>query len=186
MKRILAIKSSILGANSQSSQLIDYLLEGLEADIKVRDLAAEPIPVLDLQTMGALGSSEPNAVRQLSDTLIQEVKDADLVVIAAPMYNFAIPTQLKNWIDLISRAGVTFRYTSSGSEGLIKDTRALVITTRGGQHKDNGTDFEAPYLKTVLGFLGIPAEFVYVEGLAMSKVKEAAIEDARKELLAYK
>ncbi|KAG9396129.1 NADH-azoreductase FMN-dependent [Carpediemonas membranifera] len=185
-KKILAIKSSILGANSQSSQLIDYLLEGLDGDVTVRDVAAEPLPMLDLETMTAL-SAEPNDIQQLSDKLIQEVKDADLVVIGAPNYNFAIPTQLKNWIDLIARAGVTFRYSSGGGvEGLVTNTCALVIATSGGMKKDNNSELGAPYLKSILGFMGIPTEFIFVEGLGMSKVKEAALAKAKEELKAYK
>lgn len=173
MSKILALKSSILGEYSQSSKLIDEFISTLDADITVRDLAKEELPVLTFEIATALRATEDLSAEQqgfvdLSDQLIEEVKAADTLVIAAPMYNFSIPTQLKNWIDLIARAGVTFQYTENGVEGLIKDKKAIVVTTRGGIHKDSATDILTPYLKTVLGFLGITdVEFVYAEALNM-------------------
>ena len=91
----------------------------------------------------------------LSDTLIEQIKTADTLVIAAPMYNLTIPTQLKNWIDLVARVGVTFKYTENGVQGLIESKKAIVVTTCGGLHKDSLTDGMTPYLRTVLGFVGI-------------------------------
>ncbi|CAK9885012.1 MAG: FMN-dependent NADH-azoreductase [Candidatus Erwinia impunctatus] len=91
----------------------------------------------------------------LSDTLIAELNDHDTIVIAAPMYNFNIPTQLKNYFDLIARTGVTFRYSESGPEGLVKDKKVLVISTRGGIHQGTPTDLMTPYLNVFLGFLGM-------------------------------
>jgi FMN-dependent NADH-azoreductase len=92
------------------------------------------------------------------------------VVLGAPMYNFNISAQLKNWIDAISRAGVTFRYTESGPEGLLKDKRVYVALARGGIHRDTTADSQMPYLKTVLGFLGMTdVHFIYAEGLAMGE-----------------
>lgn len=173
MSKILALKSSILGEYSQSSKLIDEFISTLDADITVRDLAKDELPVLTFEIATALRATEDLSAEQqgfvdLSDQLIEEVKAADTLVIAAPMYNFSIPTQLKNWIDLIARAGVTFQYTENGVEGLIKDKKAIVVTTRGGIHKDSATDILTPYLKTVLGFLGITdVEFVYAEALNM-------------------
>ncbi len=116
--------------------------------------------------------------------LIAEVKAADTLVIAAPMYNFTIPTQLKNWFDLIARAGVTFKYTEAGVQGLIEGKKAVVITTRGGIHKDSATDNVTPYLKTILGFVGITeVEFVYAEALNMGEEPAAkGIESAKSQL----
>ncbi len=173
MSRVLALKSSILGEYSQSSKLIEEYVASLDADVTVRDLTEEQLPVLTFEIATALRATEDLSATQqafvdLSDKLIEEVKSADTLVIAAPMYNFSIPTQLKNWIDLIARAGVTFRYTENGVEGLIKDKKAIVVTTRGGIHKDSATDILTPYLKTVLGFIGITnVEFVYAEALNM-------------------
>ncbi len=176
MSKVLALKSSILGEYSQSNKLIDELVNSSsDTHVKVRDLAADPLPVLDFEVATALRatedlSEEQKSVVELSDTLIQEIKDAGTLVIAAPMYNFTVPTQLKNWIDLIARAGVTFTYTENGPEGLLKGKKAIVVTTRGGIHKDSELDIVVPYLRTVLGFVGITdVEFVYAEALSMGE-----------------
>ncbi|HGZ7337652.1 TPA: FMN-dependent NADH-azoreductase [Vibrio parahaemolyticus] len=176
MSRVLALKSSILGDYSQSNKLVEDFIKNVDQyKLTVRDLAANPLPVLDFAVATALRatedlSQEQQAVVDLSDTLIEEVKAADTLVIAAPMYNFTIPTQLKNWIDLIARAGVTFKYTENGVQGLIEGKKAIVVTTRGGIHKDSPTDNVTPYLRTVLGFVGITdVEFVYAEALNMGE-----------------
>ncbi|ENV3689900.1 TPA: FMN-dependent NADH-azoreductase [Vibrio parahaemolyticus] len=176
MSRVLALKSSILGDYSQSNKLVEDFIKNVDQDkLTVRDLAANPLPVLDFAVATALRatedlSQEQQVVVDLSDTLIEEVKAADTLVIAAPMYNFTIPTQLKNWIDLIARAGVTFKYTENGVQGLIEGKKAIVVTTRGGTHKDSPTDNVTPYLRTVLGFVGITdVEFVYAEALNMGE-----------------
>ena len=101
------------------------------------------------------------------EELIAELKAHDVIVIAAPMYNFNISTQLKNYFDLVARAGVTFRYTENGPEGLVTGKKAIVITSRGGIHKDGPTDLVTPYLSTFLGFIGITdVKFVFAEGIA--------------------
>lgn len=176
MSRVLALKSSILGDYSQSTKLVEEFIKNVDQDkLTVRDLAANPLPVLDFSVATALRatedlSQEQQAVVDLSNTLIEEIKAADTLVIAAPMYNFTIPTQLKNWIDLIARAGVTFTYTETGVKGLIEGKKAIVVTTRGGIHKDAATDSVTPYLRTVLGFVGITdVEFVYAEALNMGE-----------------
>jgi FMN-dependent NADH-azoreductase len=176
MSKVLVLKSSILAGYSQSSQLADFYIEQAKAqgkEVTVRDLAANPIPVLDGELVGAMRPSDtPLSPRQqealdLSDELIAELQAHDEVVIAAPMYNFNIPTQLKNYFDLIARAGVTFRYTEAGPEGLVKGKTAVVISSRGGIHKDTPTDLLTPYVKLFLGFVGITdVEFVFAEGIA--------------------
>jgi FMN-dependent NADH-azoreductase len=176
MSKVLVLKSSILAGYSQSSQLADFYIEQAKAlgkEVTVRDLAANPIPVLDGELVGAMRPSDtPLSPRQqealdLSDELIAELQAHDEVVIAAPMYNFNIPTQLKNYFDLIARAGVTFRYTEAGPEGLVKGKTAVVISSRGGIHKDTPTDLLTPYVKLFLGFIGITdVEFVFAEGIA--------------------
>lgn len=176
MSKVLVLKSSILAGYSQSSQLADFYIEQAKAqgkEVNVRDLAANPIPVLDGELVGAMRPSDtPLSPRQqealdLSDELIAELQAHDEVVIAAPMYNFNIPTQLKNYFDLIARAGVTFRYTEAGPEGLVKGKTAVVISSRGGIHKDTPTDLLTPYVKLFLGFIGITdVEFVFAEGIA--------------------
>lgn len=178
MSKVLVLKSSILANYSQSNVLADYFVEQWrqqhsDDQIQVRDLAADPIPVLDGELVGALRPSDaPLTPRQqdaldLSDTLIEELKASDVIVIAAPMYNFNISTQLKNYFDLVARAGVTFRYTEVGPEGLLKGKKVYVLTSRGGIHKDTDTDLVTPYLRVFLGFIGLTdVEFVFEEGIA--------------------
>lgn len=102
------------------------------------------------------------------DALIAEVQGADVVVLGVPMYNFGVSAQLKNWIDAIARAQVTFRYTASGPEGLLPGKKVYVALTRGGKYRNTPADTQVPYLKTVLGFLGMTdVRFLYAEGLAM-------------------
>ena len=105
----------------------------------------------------------------------------DVIVINAPMYNFNIPTQLKNYFDTVARAGVTFRYTENGPEGLVKGKRAIVLTSRGGIHKDTPTDPVAPYMTLFLGFIGITdVNFVFAEGIAYGpEVATKAQSDAK-------
>ncbi|SFN71859.1 FMN-dependent NADH-azoreductase [Xenorhabdus japonica] len=179
MSKVLVLKSSILTQYSQSSQLADYFVEKWLADhpknnITIRDLAENPVPVLDGELVNALrpNGSELTERQQsaltLSDELIAELQAHDVIVITAPMYNFTIPTQLKAYFDLIARAGMTFRYTETGPEGLLKGKRAIILTSRGGIHKDSQTDVMTPYLRIFLGFIGITdVEFVFAEGLAM-------------------
>lgn len=178
MSKVLVLKSSILATSSQSNQLADFFVEQWQAahagdQITVRDLAAQPIPVLDGELVGALRPSgtaltpRQQEALALSDELIAELQANDVIVIAAPMYNFNIPTQLKNYFDMIARAGVTFRYTEKGPEGLVTGKRAIILTSRGGIHKDTSTDLVVPYLRLFLGFIGITdVEFVFAEGIA--------------------
>ena len=192
MAKVLVLKSSILGDYSQSAKLIDHLKQhwqGQGAEVTVRDLAAQPLPVLDGEiAMGLRGGEKLTARQQealaLSDELVAELKAHDTIVIAAPMYNFSIPTQLKNWIDLIARAGVTFTYTETGPRGLLDGKRAVLVTTRGGVHKNGGSDHVVPYLKTVLGFIGITdVETVYGEALNMGpEASEQGISEAKQRI----
>ncbi|MFC1503499.1 FMN-dependent NADH-azoreductase [Pseudomonadota bacterium] len=176
MSNVLVLKSSILGDYSQSNGLIDHLIASWGdkvSSVVERDLAANPIPVLDGEIAGALrGGNNLNERQQeavaLSDQLIEELKNSDTVVIAAPMYNFSVPTQLKNWFDIIARAGVTFTYTENGPVGLIDGKKVIVVTTRGGIHKNSPTDLMVPYLKTILGFVGMTdVDVIYSEALGM-------------------
>ncbi|ADO48660.1 FMN-dependent NADH-azoreductase [[Enterobacter] lignolyticus] len=195
MSKVLVLKSSILAGYSQSGQLTDYFVDQWQAkhpadQVTVRDLAASPIPVLDGELVGAMRPSDaPLTPRQqdalaLSDELIAELKSHDVIVIAAPMYNFNIPTQLKNYFDLVARAGVTFRYTENGPEGLVTGKRAVVLSSRGGIHKDTPTDLVAPYMKLFLGFIGITdVSFVFAEGVAYGPDVAAKAQSDAKEAI---
>ncbi|UPQ89330.1 FMN-dependent NADH-azoreductase [Vibrio sinaloensis] len=188
MKNTLVLKSSILGPHSQSTQLIDKVLEGKSGIIE-RNLAENPLPILDMDVATALRggddlTEQQQAILALSDQLIDELKAADQIVIGAPMYNFMVPTQLKNWFDMIARAGVTFSYTENGPVGLIDNKKVIVVTTRGGLHKDSPRNSIESYLTTMLGFIGLTdVEFVYAEALNMGEEQaEAAREQATQAL----
>lgn len=179
--KILQVNSSARGDESQSTRLANRIVERLveaapDAAVTTRDLAAQPHPVLDEATLGALFT--PGAQRTLEqarrvaldDELIAQVRAADVVVLGVPMYNFGVPVQLKNWIDAISRVGVTFRYTANGPEGLLKGKTVYVALARGGVYRNTPADTQVPYLRTVLGFLGMTdLRFVYAEGLNMGE-----------------
>lgn len=187
MKKVLVLKSSILGEHSQSSLLSNYFVEQLFADVKTRDLSAQPLPHFSgdaaTATRGQPQTDEQKALLALSDELVVELKNTDTLVINAPMYNFNIPTQLKSYFDFVARAGVTFHYTSQGAEGLITGKKAVVILTTGGLHKGTSADLVKNYVQTFLGFIGITdVEFVYAEGLSMSAHKENAVSSAKAEL----
>ena len=177
--KILQINSSARSAGANSTRLADSITTRLKAAnpsavVELRDLAANPHPVLDEAALGALftpaeqRTPEQAARVALDDALIAQVQAADAIVLGVPMYNFGVPVQLKTWIDAIAKAGVTFRYTENGPEGLIKGKKVYVALARGGLYRDTPADSQVPYLKGVLGFLGMTdVEFIYAEGLAM-------------------
>ncbi len=186
MAKILVLKSSIMGEGSQTNRLIDVMLEhrkdqGLQDDITIRNLAEMNLPVLDLEIFQALRGAENvnqdiQQIVALSDELIAELKSADLLVIGAPMYNLNVPTQLKNWFDLVARARQTFRYTETYPQGLVEGVKAVVVSSRGGIHVGQETEAVTPYLKAVLGLMGIhDVDFVYAEGLDMQAYRSNAL-----------
>lgn len=156
----------------------------------VRDLAVQPHPMLDEAALGALftppeqRSPEQAARVTLDDLAIEDIQSADTVVLGVPMYNFGISSQLKNWLDAIARARVTFRYTEHGPEGLLTGKTVYAVLTRGGIHRDQPSDTIVPYLRTVLGFLGMTeVHFIYAEGLALGAEAQAqALAKARAEI----
>jgi len=181
---ILQINSSARGAASHSTPLARRVVTRLrEADpasaVTVRDLGETPHPVLDEAALGALftpadqRTPEQAARVAQDDVLIAEVQAADVIVLGVPMYNFAIPAQLKNWIDAITRAGVTFRYTEKGPEGLLKGKTVYAALARGGKYRGTPADTQVPYLQTLFSFLGVSdVRFVYAEGLNMGAQAE--------------
>jgi len=192
---ILQINSSARSEGSQSTRLASSIVERLkagqpDASVTVRDLAAQPHPALDEAALGALftpaeqRTSEQNARVALDDALIAQIQAADVVVLGVPMYNFGVSTQLKNWIDAIARAKVTFQYTANGPEGLLKGKKVYVALTRGGFYRDTDADSQVPYLKMMLGFLGMTdVEFVYAEGMAMGpEAEQKAIASALQQI----
>ncbi|MCU4334836.1 NAD(P)H-dependent oxidoreductase [Acinetobacter pittii] len=193
MAKILVLKSSIMGEGSQTNRLIDVMLEhrkdqGLQDDITIRNLAEMNLPVLDLEIFQALRGAENinqdiQQIVALSDELIAELKSADLLIIGAPMYNLNVPTQLKNWFDLVARARQTFRYTETYPQGLVEGVKAVVVSSRGGIHVGQETEAVTPYLKAVLGLMGIhDVEFIYAEGLDMQAYRSNALDLASQQV----
>ncbi|HAJ13806.1 MAG: NAD(P)H-dependent oxidoreductase [Hydrogenophaga sp.] len=176
---ILQINASARREGANSTKLADQITGRLkashpEATLTVRDLATTPVTVLDEAALGALftpaeqRSAEQAAVVAEYDALIAEIQAHDTIVLGVPMYNFGVPVQLKAWIDAIARAGVTFRYTENGPEGLLKGKTVYVALARGGLYRGTANDSQVPYLKTVLGFVGLTdVRFIYAEGLNM-------------------
>lgn len=179
--KLLHIDSSALGANSATREITAALVaRQLElnagAEVVHRDLDARPLPHLG----GAILGGADAAAAAESAAVLEEFLAADTVVIGAPMYNFAIPSTLKAWIDRIAVAGRTFRYTAAGSEGLVQGKTIIVATAAGGVHAGQPTDFVEPYLRQVFGFLGVTdLAFVRADGLALSaEQRRAAIDGA--------
>lgn len=177
--KLLHIDSSILGDNSASRQLSQRVVAAWQAaepsaQVVYRDLAADAISHFSAATLVAAGTPDElrDAAQQhearLSSETLQEFLAADAVVIAAPMYNFTVPTQLKAWIDRIAVAGQTFRYTEAGPEGLCGNKKVIVVSTSGGLHFGQPTGVaHEEFLKVFLGFIGITdVEFVRAHGLA--------------------
>lgn len=173
---ILQINSSARSTGSESTRMADAITAKLvaqhpQASVTRRDLASQPHPSLDESTLQALftpadqRTPEQAARVALDDALIAQAQAADVIVIGAPMYNFGITVQLKSWFDAVARAGVTFRYTATGPEGLLKGKKVFVALSRGGMHRNGASDTQVPHLKTFLGFLGLDdVTFVYSEG----------------------
>lgn len=191
--RILHLDSSILGTHSVSRQLTAEVVQQLRAAeptarVNHRDLASEPVPVSDAALMLARAtpaperSAEQAALVSRADAVMAELLASDVLVIGAPMYNFSIPSQLKTWIDLVSVAGVTFRYGPNGAEGMLKDKRAIIVATAGGKHAGQPSGrAHADYLQLLLAFLGVTdVRVITAEGLAMgSEVRDPALASAR-------
>ena len=179
--KILQINASARNEGANSTRVANAVVDRLreanpDSVLKVRDLAKDPVPALDDAALGALFTPAEKRTREQAasvaarDALIAEVQAADALVLGVPMYNLGNPVQLKGWIDAIARAGVTFRYTSSGPEGLLKGKTAYVALARGGRYRGTPGDAQTPYLKTILGFLGITdVRFIYAEGMNMGE-----------------
>jgi len=184
MKNILFVSSSPSGWNSYSHQFASHIVDDLKArhpgaKVVVRDVAKEPLPHVDAAF--ATGRALPPEKRSpaeaealaLSDILLAELEAADVLVLAVPMHNFGVPSTLKAWIDHVVRPGRAFSYSEKGPEGLLKGKKAVVVVARGGVYSEGPAqqfDFQEPYLRAVLGFIGITnVRVVRVEGMAMGE-----------------
>jgi FMN-dependent NADH-azoreductase len=181
--KVLHIDSSIQGSSSATRELSREIVGRLtaarpDARVTYRDLAAQELP--HLSEAALTRSDEVEAAR--NGVVLEEFLAADVIVIGAPLYNFSIPSQLKAWIDRISVAGRTFRYTERGPEGLAGGKQVVVAVARGGVYEAGSpAEFGESYLKFILGFLGIrDVSFVRAEGLAFSaQHRESALSAAR-------
>jgi len=199
MQTLLQLTSSLAGADGVSARLASRFAAAwrdarLGARIIARDLAQEPVPHLTAARFAAF--AKPTAERTarerldvaVSDVLIDELRTADVIALGLPMYNFGVPSNLKAWMDHVARAGVTFRYTQNGPQGLLANKKAYVFAARGGRYAGTSLDSQTTFVRDFLAFLGITdVEFVYAEGLAMGgEHRESALQvaDARIERLA--
>ena len=190
MSTLLLVQASLYGAQGASSQLAarfvaDWRQRNPDGRVIVRDLAEDQTPHLTAERFQAFSTAAENRtprqqeVVAYSDALIDELGSADTVVFAVPMYNFSVPSTLRAYFDHVARAGVTFRYSSAGPEGLLKGRRTLVFVTRGGVYGE-GADTQTPYLRQFLGLIGLEPEFVYAEGLAFgAEAREKSMLTAR-------
>ncbi len=191
MTTLLKINASISADQGQSGRLADqfvaaYRVRHPDVSVQVRDVAGGAIPHLDGERFGAFitppgeRSAAQHAVIAYSDSLIDELKRADVIVIGLPMYNFGVPSQLKAYFDHVARAGVTFRYEAAGPVGLLTGKKAYVFATRGGFYAGTPMDTQTGYVRDFLRFIGIAdVQFVYAEGLAVSaQSKEAGLAKA--------
>jgi FMN-dependent NADH-azoreductase len=192
MKTLLQINASMFANGGQSTQLADAFVAKWRAShpgarVIVRDLAAEPVPHLTAERFGALvakaeeRTTEQRAVAKFSDTLIDELRRADVIVLGLPLYNFGVPSTLKAYFDHVARAGLTFSYTANGPVGLLTGKEAYVLAARGGVYAGTPLDTQTSYVRDFLRFIGIEqVTFVHAEGLNLGAgPKDAALREAR-------
>jgi FMN-dependent NADH-azoreductase len=195
MSKLLFVTSSILGENSKSRSLGSEFVAAWRrahpgTSVVERHLLPESLPHYTGSALGAAvtpaekRTPEQAEAAALADALIAEIEAAETIVLAVPMYNFSIPSTFKAWIDHVVRAGRTFRYGAAGAEGLLRGKRVFIIASRGGIYTEGpakSMDFHEPYLRAVLGFIGLTdISFVYAEGLAMNpETASRALKTAR-------
>jgi FMN-dependent NADH-azoreductase len=195
--QILQLNTSARSDGANSTAVANLITERLQtqqpkAVVKVHDMAIDPHPMLDEPALNALFTAAADRSpaqkerMDLDDALIAELQASDVIVLGVPMYNFGIPVQLKSWFDAVAKAGVTFRYTDNGPEGLLKGKKVYVALARGGIYRDTPNDTQVPYLKLILGFLGMTdVHFVYAEGFAMGPdAASKAMQEAQEQIAA--
>lgn len=191
MSNVLIIESSIRQEESVSRQLtLKFISQWRVAhptdQIIIRDVALNPIPHMDANLLGSWmkpagqRSESEQACLERSNELVNELVKTDVLFIASPMYNFTLPSTLKACLDHEIRAGVAFKYTPARAQGLLTGKRAIILTVQGGIHADDSSDYQEPYLRQVLLFLGIHGlTFIHAEGINVSSIfREKAIRHA--------
>ncbi|MCP1675264.1 FMN-dependent NADH-azoreductase [Natronocella acetinitrilica] len=192
MSTLLQINSSLFSDEGQSSRLSNDFVarwreQNPEGQVIVRDLAAEPIPHLTAERLQAgltapeERTAEQQALAAEGDELIEELKQADVIALGLPMYNFSVPSTLKAWFDHVARAGTTFRYTEQGPVGLLENKTLYVFAARGGKYLGTSMDTQTDLVKHFFGLLGVTdVKFIHAEGLAMGdEIQQQALQAAR-------
>lgn len=192
MANVLHITASIRQSDSVSRQLGDHFVEHLKAtghnDIVNRDLSDNALPLISEARFAANltpleeRSAEQQELAAIADELIAELKAADTLVLSLPMYNFAAPASFKAWIDLVARAGATFQYTENGPQGLLTDKKAYVLVATGGTPVGSDYDLLTPWVKVILGFMGITDVTVISADGTMSGDGPAKIAEAKQQI----
>jgi FMN-dependent NADH-azoreductase len=184
---VLKIDASARQGDSNSRQLGQYLAEQLAGSLIQRDVTRHPLPAIsaeDLIDLHAGNNVDRNSLQQhlaLSEQLIDELQQADTLIIATPMYNFGIPATLKQWIDYICRAGQTFKYTENGPVGLSGIKRAFIITATGGTPVGNEVDFVSGYLAQIARFIGVE-EIIQIEASGSKRDPQQIIDDGKRQI----
>ena len=195
MKRILWVSSNLHGVPSYSQSIAQRIVDELksripDAEVVVRDVANQPLPHAGagFVTGRRLPYGEHNADQAeaiaASDVLVAELQAADVVVVSVPMHNFSVPSALKAWIDQIVRPGVTVTYSASGPVGSLRGKKVILVLGRGGIYSEGpmqAFDFQEPYLRAILGFIGmVDIRVVRIEGVALGEAALArAVDNAR-------
>lgn len=180
MKNVLVILSSLNNQSGNSTKLANDYVEALQQNsainLTTRNLSQINLPHLSESEMQAWMTEEtertPDQVKMasISQDIVNDVMNADEIVLAVPMYNFGIPSVLKAWFDRLARAGITFQYTQSGPQGLLKNKKVTVLAARGGKCEGTPLDTQTDYIRNFFAFLGLEnTQFVYAEGLAMGE-----------------
>jgi FMN-dependent NADH-azoreductase len=191
MKKILSVISSARGKASNSIRLQQEIIDKLQArypesTVTVRDLVANKYPHLEESHLTAFYVQEENdspeyrLARTHSEQAIREIEEADILVIGVPIYNFSIPSALKAWIDHIVRSRKTFTVVDGRPEGLVKNKKVYLAIASGGVFSDGpykAWDFAEPYLRHVLGFIGLTDITVFrAEGFSVPGVQDVALQ----------
>jgi FMN-dependent NADH-azoreductase len=185
MQTLLQVKASLFQDAGQSSRLAERFVAGWRAShpgatVVTRDVGGDAVPHLTAERFQAFlakpeaRTPEQQAIAGYSDALIEELRQADVIVLGLPMYNFGVPSSLKAYFDHVARAGVTFQYTETGPKGLLTGKKAIVFAARGGRYAGTALDTQSGFVRDFLRFIGIDdVEFVYAEGLAMGDAPKA-------------
>ncbi|UWQ62844.1 NAD(P)H-dependent oxidoreductase [Leisingera caerulea] len=186
-RTVLHIDSSARIEGSVTRDLSAQIVSRLGAGQVIRRDLATPLPLLDGAWVGAnftpadQRTNEQKQLLALSDSLVEELKQADTIVIGAPVYNFSVPSTLKAWIDLVARVGLTFQYTENGPIGLLEGKCAIIVMASGGTQAGSDIDFATTYLRHVLGFIGI-TDVEVVAADAMSIDADGALAKAKTQI----